>query len=135
MTWRSRFVRAPTTDMNRTLIFRATHVLLRDMLFAMRLSVLLCVLGMILTMPFVPVCVQKFIGRWLMYMVDRTIPLMNFLQDDRNFGNIPLGVFGIFVSIFIFCFCFSTILKLTTSVIQWSIQSFNRVETNSENHD
>jgi len=102
-------------------IIRIIMIALRGVLsgicfsFTMSVGLVVIILGMV---SFAPVHMQKVVCKWLVVLHDKLDPLMPFFQDKEYFGNVLLGFFGIFISLFLLCFYSYLIIKLTMQIIR-----------------
>jgi hypothetical protein len=92
-------------------------IALRSVLSGIRFSfAMLIILGMV---SFAPVRLQKIVYKGLVVCHDKFDPLTPFFQDKEYFGNIPLGIFCIFISFFLLCFYSFLIVKIISCTARW----------------
>jgi hypothetical protein len=92
-------------------------IALRSALSGIRFSfAMLIILGMV---SFAPVRLQKIVYKGLVVCHDKFDPLTPFFQDKEYFGNIPLGIFCIFISFFLLCFYSFLIVKIISCTARW----------------
>lgn len=102
-------------------IIRIIMIALRSALSGIRFSFAMSVaLVIILDMvSFAPVRLQKIVWKGLVVCHNKFDPLTPFFQDKEYFGNIPLGLFGIFISFFLLCFYSFLIVKIISCTARW----------------
>ena len=103
-------------------IIRIIMIALRSVLsgirisFAMSVGLVVIILGM---SSFAPVRLRRVVWKGLLVLHDKFDPLMPFFQDREYFGNIPLGLLGLFISFFLFCFYPYLIIKIIRCTARW----------------